>query len=111
MGLSVSIRFKWNYRDVDDQLCQVYSDWFTLQSDRTLVELNDAFASLFGEATAYYEPNSTLVWEFKVDDEPRGEFATSANPLYVTYKSPINYSDGIFHTVLHIGCVAADEAR
>ncbi|MBQ9371730.1 MAG: hypothetical protein IJU03_06025, partial [Thermoguttaceae bacterium] len=109
----VTVRFSWKYTDLNGDLQIAYSDWSSrsLSTGKSTAQLTSQFKTLFGEESAYYDLVSTLEWEFRVNGEDRGDdgiIANSVNPLYVTYKRPVDCPNGIYHTVIHVGCEAAN---
>jgi hypothetical protein len=84
------------------------SDWVTVTATGNYsVNFSQTFAELFGRQQAYYDAAMNLSWEFKVNDENHGEFASTVNTLYVTYKNPV-VGTVLYHTVVHTGCIAAN---
>ncbi|MBQ9372444.1 MAG: hypothetical protein IJU03_09660 [Thermoguttaceae bacterium] len=110
--VDVTVRFGWKYRDLNGVLQIAYSNW-TSRSISTGISTNqllNQFRTLFGDESAYYDLDSCLEWEFRVNNEDRGDdgrFGGNVNPLYVTYKPPVGYPNGVYHSVVDIGCRAA----
>ncbi|MDR2439082.1 MAG: hypothetical protein LBE12_06910, partial [Planctomycetaceae bacterium] len=97
---SVEVRFTWSGGGT--------SEWVRFLGDGSYAaELSETFTELFGQQQAYYEEDSTLTWEFRVEDEDRGTLGESINPIYVTYNDPVAGTT-LYHTVVHTGCVAAN---
>ncbi|MBR4975683.1 MAG: hypothetical protein IKY61_01420, partial [Thermoguttaceae bacterium] len=98
---SYEIRAVWEY-DGETYV----SDWSAYNNGNANVEFFKTFLEIFGERQAYYAPNFTLTWEFKiVGEDTVREIGDSINPLYVTYDAPATLN--LYHTVVHTGCAAA----
>jgi hypothetical protein len=73
------------------------------------VWMDDSFADIYGQQ-AMYEPGFELTWYICVGADGPGidprAAGVSTSCLYVTYDDPIS-SDWLYHSVVHIGCVAA----
>lgn len=104
---TLQVRMKWNYQGET-----VYSDWTNVPAFNSSVNvtLNETFASIFGQQSAYYDLSSQIDWDFKFASEEsreaNGDMGTSSNPLYVTYKTPTSNSSN-YLSLIHIGCAAA----
>ena len=106
------IRMKWNYR-IDDETHTFSSGWETLSDSSVTTELLSSFRSILGQQRAtYYDLHSSVEWEFRTTSEATrgadGYMGANVNPLYVTYKTPGTISSPIYHSLVHIGCVAAN---
>ncbi|MBR5756984.1 MAG: hypothetical protein IKX88_00110 [Thermoguttaceae bacterium] len=103
------VRMKWNYGE--GTAC---SAWATVCDNSAELDLKDSFAELFGRPKAYCAPEAILEWEFRTTSEETrgrdGDMGSSVNPLYVTYKAPTNVSCLCFHSLVHLGCLAASSA-
>ncbi len=80
--------------------------WQPYYGETISVTFSDTFRNIFKGRQAYYDPNFTLTWEFKiVGEDTVREIDDSVNPLYVTYDAPS--TSNLYHTVVHTGCKAA----
>ncbi|MBP5622632.1 MAG: hypothetical protein J6X44_11530 [Thermoguttaceae bacterium] len=104
------IRMKWNYGEAT-----AYSAWATVCDNFAELDLKDSFSELFGRPKAYCDPKAILEWEFRTTSEETrgsdGDMGSSVNPLYVTYKAPTNVGRFCFHSLVHLGCLAASSAE
>ena len=104
------VRMKWTYQSANTSNT-VYSGWSTVSNSYANVDLGSSFISLFGYQGAYYDLQSSLEWEFRTTSEATrgvdGAMGSSVNPLYVTYKDPSNMTCSIYHSLVHISCVAS----
>ena len=111
-----SVRFIW--KDVVSEWTPITFNSGSSTSQVAQQTLGQTFAEYFGVNKALYEAESTIRWEFRVNGEVCQTleddvlvdnyrvFEESVNPLYVTYKAPLEGA-ALFHTVVHTGCAAA----
>lgn len=77
--------------------------------DDASAKLLETFEEICGK-TAIYDSNLTLQWRLYVGEEGASKTrnaGTSFSCLYVTYDTPTDISGPLYHSVVHIGCVAA----
>ena len=103
------IRAVWNYGDEENDKCEAV---WTLNANSNFsneikeLQFSKTFLEIFGESQAYYDPNFTLTWEFKIVGEDTARaIGESVTPLYLTYDVPD--TSYLYHTVVHTGCAAA----
>ncbi|MBQ5789237.1 MAG: hypothetical protein IIW01_03015, partial [Thermoguttaceae bacterium] len=86
------IRAVWNYGDEENDKCEAV---WTLNANSNFsneikeLQFSKTFLEIFGESQAYYDPNFTLTWEFKIVGEDTARaIGESVTPLYLTYDVP-----------------------
>ena len=95
-----------------------YSGWVEVGVDfltlSALMASNATALKTFREIYCVQQPDfigqMELEWEMRIDgddDDIRSIGGSSLNPLYITREDPI--AGPLYHTVVHVGCVAAKE--
>ncbi|MBQ9873515.1 MAG: hypothetical protein IJM30_03540 [Thermoguttaceae bacterium] len=104
------VRMKWTYK-IGGTTLTTQSGWGTVSNSIAEVTLNSSFRMFLGQMATYYDLESLLEWEFRTTCENTrgadGNMGSNSNPLYITYKAPTNVSSYNYHSLIHIGCVAA----
>lgn len=115
LSQTYQVRMKWHNRSGFGS-GTITSSWQTLNNLASAeISLDSSFIEIFESRRAYYDLDSRIEWEFRTTSEDTreddGYIGDSVNPLYITYKAPTSDVDSYYHSLVHLGCMAASDVE